>query len=293
MTTTFVSRRISLTFQLGYGTFGETGTNKLTIAGLRCSVKINRWGDDQSANASLRVWGLTLNQLNQLTALQSAVQIQRNNIISISAGSYEQGTTMVFQGQIMAAWADFQSLPDAILYVEAQFPTGLSMVTPAPSLSFNGPWNPVGVLASLAINLGLSGIENNGVNVTLNGGHYVGSYVDQAREICHDADINYDFGLTVMSIRPKGSPRLTPTIPLISKETGMVGFPRFDGTHITVRTMFNPQIEQGALVQIKSILTQASGTFLVSSVVHTLEAKLPGGIWFTEVAAYPSFGPEQ
>jgi hypothetical protein len=44
---------------------------------------------------------------------------------------------------------------------------------------------------------------------------------------------------------------------------------------------FNPQIKQGSLIQIDSIITPASGQWGVLSTQHHIEAETPGGAWLT------------
>jgi hypothetical protein len=69
----------------------------------------------------------------------------------------------------------------------------------------------------------------------------------------------------------------------------MVGYPGYNGTGISVQTLFNPSIQFGRTVQVESSLKPASGKWFVASLNHLLEAYMPDGSWFTSVEGYPLF----
>ena len=90
--------------------------------------------------------------------------------------------------------------------------------------------------------------------------------------------------------------------PLISPETGMVGYPVWESNALRVKMLYNPNIASAAIggpgsstvtggslgvmiggtIQVQSSLPGAvSGIWQVFSVVHELDSNNPDGPWFT------------
>jgi hypothetical protein len=57
----------------------------------------------------------------------------------------------------------------------------------------------------------------------------------------------------------------------------MIGYPAFSQTMIKVRTLFDPRIQIGLPIEVKSQLTAASGKWSVILAGHTLESQAPNG----------------
>jgi hypothetical protein len=87
-----------------------------------------------------------------------------------------------------------------------------------------------------------------------------------------------------LTIWPKGKAR-GGAIPLISPDTGMVGYPTLSARGIIVTTYFNPSISFGKNIKLQSSLELANGEWNVNSLVHTLEAEIPKGQWITRLEA--------
>lgn len=289
----FAQRVISLTFMLGTGSFGEGGSNALTVSGLRASCSINKVGGPFPSTMQLRVWGLTLAQMNQLTALNKAVMYQRNNSVLVQAGDAVDGMATVFQGTINEGWADFSNPPDAVLHIGAINP-GIAMVQPAPALSFPGTMDVGTVMAGLANLMGV-GFENDGVQVKLVNQYLPGTAWQQAKRLAEVADVGMVMDDHVLAIFPKGTsrPPVNGVVPLVSPSTGMAGYPMYNGTGIVVKMIFNPAVQPGRLIQVKSSLTPANGQWFVQTLEHLLEANVFGGVWFTTAQCYQLYGPTQ
>jgi hypothetical protein len=69
--------------------------------------------------------------------------------------------------------------------------------------------------------------------------------------------------------------------PLVSPETGMIGYPEFQQAAVSVRTLFNPEIVIGKPIEVKSQLPAANGRWSVFGAAHHLAAQLPDGPWET------------
>lgn len=281
-------RVLRLTFALGgKKTFQESGTNTLTVSGLRAHARIERNGHLSPSHLSLTVNGMTLSTMNQWTQLGAPIAWVTKNFVTVEAGDDVNGMTTVFTGQSYGSWVDANSAPDVALVVEANEAQYLAVAPTAP-LSYQGPVKVTQVLQDIASRMGYT-LEPNGVDVTLTDPYFSGSLVDQAQQVAKAANINLQLFApnNVMAIWPKyGSRQNNPDPPIISAETGMVGYPVHTQFGVDVKTIFNPNINAGQLIKVKSILTPASGSWAVYAMAHDLASETPGGPWFTEARCY-------
>lgn len=281
----FKERLLKATFVLGQGTFGDSGKNQSTLAGLRMSARINRAGGPGMSTMSLDVWGMTSSMMNQLSTLGMVATTLRRNSVTVEAGDSD-GMSTVFQGTITDGHPDFAGAPDVPFRVQAH--TGLiDSVAPSDPHSYPNGTDAAKVLASIATKMGVQ-FENNGVSVALpEGTYYSGSLRNQALQVVKDAGITWN-GMEdgTLAIWMPGQSR-GGSAPLVSPETGLVGYPSYTSNGIALRTIFNPAIGFGKKIVVKSSLPAASGTFVLYDLNHTLECKLPHGAWFSDLQAAP------
>jgi hypothetical protein len=280
----FAHRKLDVAFTLGTGAFGEAGTeNTVTLTGLRVSASIVRPGNPGITAAQIRVYGMSLSDMNKLSTLGKPLIEDRLNYIALSAGVTGGGMSIVFQGVIRQAWADMNSAPQVPFIVQAD--NALARTLPIPATSYDGAVDVATVLAFLAAKLGMS-LENNAVvSVILAKPYLHGSAHDQIKQVADAAGINYEYEGTKLAIWPKGGTR-GGLVPLISPETGMIGYPSFTQQGIVLRTLYNPAVTFGATVQVKSDLVTACGTWISFNLTHDLESETPGGQWHTTMECY-------
>ncbi|EIF30972.1 hypothetical protein BCh11DRAFT_06484 [Burkholderia sp. Ch1-1] len=282
---TFSRKKIDLTITLGTGQFGDSGSNTVTLSGLRVHAGVQAFGGDAMPQAQLRVFGLPLDMVNQLTTIgpiNSAIMF-RNSVL-IAAGDDDDGMQTVYSGNIWQAWGEFQGMPDTPLNI-----TGLgglaAALKPVDALSYVGPTDVAQIMQTLATTMGLA-FENNGVSVQLSSPYLPGTALQQARACVRAADIYFAIDRGTLAIWPKGAAR-GGDVPLISPETGLAGYPTFSSNGLGLTTLFNPQIKPGGVVQVESSLTVANGKWLVMQVQHALQSETPGGQWFTQIVGVP------
>lgn len=275
------SRRITLQLTLGQGDFGSAGQDTVTLEGLRCSANIAYSGKD-FARADVQIWGLSLDLMNKLTVTQKFWLEQRvSNRLTISAGD-ENGVSMCFGGTIWDAWADGRQQPDVMFYVSADS-SMYDLSKPIAPTSYKGGVDASLVLSGLAQQIGYA-FENSGVTGTLTNPYKPGSPKTQIESVCRDVDCMFtvDEATKTLAIWPKGKARGL-EVPLISKATGLVGYPSFTQSSVQFTTLFNPNIRFGGLIKLQSQFEPANGVWSVLGVSHRLEANVPGGQWFTDV----------
>ena len=182
-----LSRKINVTFSLAQGSFSESGTNSVTLPGLRISAKILKAGGPSMGKAQLLIYGMTLSQMNKLSTLGMVIQLVPRNTVLITAGDDVSGMGTVFIGTITSAYADFQAAPEVPFNVEAH--TGIiEAVTPVDPLSYSGSTDVATVMSSLATQAGLA-FENNGVSTQLSNPYFPGSVWSQMQAAAKAANI--------------------------------------------------------------------------------------------------------
>lgn len=278
-----VKRLINVKFQLGTGSFGESGNDTIEVTGLRVMASIAKSGGDSMTQLDMRVFGLPLDVMNKLTILGKPLIYGRKNIVIVSAGDDDAGVAVVFAGTIMEAWVDAKGAPAVSLVLRAMT-GGLEALKPTQPTSFKGTVDAATVVASIAQQNG-HGIENSGVSVQISNPYLAGTMLQQLQTIARAGNFNCviedpDGRAPYVAIWPVNGVR-GGLVPLLSPDTGLVGYPMRTENGIALTTLFNPTITFGGQVQVKSSVTPANGGWTVFNIVHDLESELPDGKWFT------------
>jgi hypothetical protein len=241
------------------------------------------------STASLEVFGMTLSMMNQLSTLGLIATTLRRNTVLVQAGDTD-GLTSVFEGTITNAYPDFHGMPNVPFRVEAH--TGLiDAIAPSDPRSFPQPTDVVTILSGIATLMGVP-FENNGVSVMLPPSYFSGSLRNQALAAVKHAGISWN-GVEdgTLAIWNPGQAR-GGEAPLISKDTGLDGYPSFTSNGISLRTLYNSSIGFGKKIVVQSSIPAACGTWGVYDLNHELETLTPDGSWFSDLKAAPlGLGP--
>lgn len=266
----------------GIGDGGDTATfeNKRTTA------RIQNSGAPGGSMASISVYGLTLSVMDQLSTLGMVFSMIPRNTLTVQAGDSESGLSTVFAGTIIQGYADFNASPDVPFNFECQ--SGLAeAVIPVPATSYKGSTDVGTIMSSLAKQMNL-GFENNGVSQQVANPYYPGSALQQMRRAAEDANINAEIvnGVT-LAIWPKGGSRGGAAVLVAPPPAGgMILYPSYTQQGIMLKTVFNPQIGFGGLVNVRSLLKKANGTWAVYKIDHALDSQVPRGKWESTIYAY-------
>lgn len=284
--------------------FSATGGpyNTITLQGLRANVSIDNAGGADLGTMNAIIYGLSLSHLNQLTSLQWKTAVlgatsQEFSLYTVQVyaidGSRE---TLLYNGQVLNAWADFSGMPQTCLAVQAN-PSGAysSLVNSANPLSLSSNTTVGTVMSQLAQAMGYS-FQNTSasgkiVNQTVAKGSYFGSTAMEQVRSMMDA---YRFWMYVdattnpptLAIVPWGEARNSVVaVPLVSPETGLQGYPLFNSSGVTFDCYYNPNILLGGQVEIQSSIPQANDVWTVTSMSHQLSSQYPGGPWKSSIQA--------
>jgi hypothetical protein len=287
---TLVKRVITLEFQLGLGAnFGDSGSDTIEVKGVRTSVTLNQAGGRAMTSADIKVYGLPLDVMNQLTILGAPLDDSKHNTVIISAGDAGGPLSVVFAGTIMEAWVDARNAPEICLIVGAK-DGALLALRPTIPVSFKGTVD-VATIVSYIAEVANMGFQNNGVSVQTTSPYYPNTVLSQLQDL---AD-HYDFNAVVETaggdanansskiiIWPKGTARPS-SVPMLSRATGLIGYPMHTQQGIELETLFNPAIVFGGDVMVESDLKPANGRWNVFQISHDLESETPNGKWFTSI----------
>lgn len=279
----FTQKLINVTFVSGSGGFAD-----ISLTGLRISCHAVVAGENSMASCDLLIYGMTLSHMNQLSTLGWSGGSPGNNEVQVYAGD-ANGMTLVYKGTIWQAVSDFQGGPNLPFHVVAQAGARESALNIKPtsvnskSADFKQIWQ------QLAQTMGLTP-EVNGINFKIAFPYLPGSAREQAAALAQHANVNWAIDRGVLAAWPRYGSRQGST-PLISPQTGMVGYPSWSSVGIKVKTLFNNELQIGGQVEIQSSITPANGTWIIQRIEHNLQAFTPNGEWFTTIEALsPSKG---
>lgn len=272
-------KRLRFVITLGTGDFDSKGSDQIILEGYRAVADITNAGGLQMGELRGRIYGVSASDMNAITSFAYRFGATTPNTCIVYAidGDVE---TMVFAGNIVNAWPDFNSPPDVFLHIQAQAAL-FNLLKSVPPRSFSGTIDVAEVMGQLAKSMSFA-FENNGVVQKMTDPYLPGTALDQANELARSAGIDMFIDLTTLAICPKGVSRKV-TAPIISASTGLVGYPMFDGVYLSLRTLFNPGIIPGGTIKVESDRDRATGTWQVLSMNHRLESEKPDGAWFTSL----------
>jgi hypothetical protein len=275
----YIVRQIDLEIQIGQGIFGETGSNSVKLTGLRVMTAINKAGPPAMNEALIRVFGMELSLMNQLSTLGLVLQ-QRRNVVIISAGDATNGMSVVFQGTIQDAYADFAGMPEVSFNMRANGGL-LAAIQPTKPSSFTGAADVGTIMSGLAVQGGFT-FENNGVQEQLSNPYFPGTVRQQIMACAKAANIGWTIDDNTLAIWPIGGSR-GGSIPLLSPETGMVGYPMYSVLGPIIQALFNPAVSFGGQVKVQSSVTPACGVWHVYGLDYELASQTPDGPWYMTV----------
>ena len=274
----FVLRQINLTFS-------QNGEIKASFEGLKCIAIINNPGGNNAfAQLQLRVYGMTLNQMNELSAGgASNIKFQKIDI-TILAGDIGGTIGQIFFGGLLSSYIDFSSAPDVAFVCSAR--AGIfQQASPSASNSWEGSQNAEDLIKSLAEIIKF-GFSNNGAHAIVQNQYAYGSIFDQITRIANAASIPFSIENNTVSIWQNGSTKNNSII-YLDKESGLVGYPSYYQTGFIVKSIYNPNISNGCTISLSSIIPKANGKFPIMATTHELSTMTPDGPWFTTAKLAP------
>ena len=273
---TFAVRQINLQFSTADG---ET----TSLEGLRCSAIItNPGGSSAFGQLRLKVYGMTLNEMNKFSSTGANQIYLENKSVTLSAGDEGTPLTQVFSGQIISSYIDLSSMPD-ISFNCAAISGWVAKGTSAASNHYPNGTVAEKLIESLTAQLGAGWRfqnYNKSAHCILTDQYVYGSLIDQIQTIARAAQFPLVIENNTVTIWDNKGVRDNVIIE-VSPETGLVGYPSYWEAGFTVKSEFKPTIINGRQVKLTSSLPKANGTFPVQNCTHEISTLTPDGPWFT------------
>jgi hypothetical protein len=265
---------------LGTTSFNEQGDNQITLRGFRAVADITKAGGVQMGTLRAQIFGVAQSDMNTITTLQWKDGTLKKNTIVVYAidGDAE---TLVFAGNIVNAFGVYQNLPDVYLSIQAQAAFFGNIIVGTPT-SVSGPVKVSTLMKSIASDLGLT-FSDGGVDTVITDPYLPFSALEKAKILQQMCGFEMFVDDMTLAITPRNTARDS-LIPDISADSGLVGYPTFDGYGVNFQTLFNPSITFGGKIKLSvPDIPIANGEWFVQSISHRLESYKPGGGWFSEI----------
>lgn len=274
---TYKKRTLKFEFTLKDGAFDESGNNILTIDNIKAEIEIGAYGGITGTTLEARVYGLGIDNMALLSYKGIQLNGAKQNMMKVWADDRP-----VFFGSITNCFADLNQMPDAPLIISA-FSTGFDQSITAAPFSKEGVASVNEIITTIAASIGYT-VVNNGVLAKLENPYFEGNPISQIQQCAHAAGIEIDFRLGAIYIWPQGG-SIDDTIPLISPQHGLIGYPVFSNYGINFQCQYSDLILRGRKIQLETSLPNGSGVYTVQSAVHHLSTWTEGGPWSTIVWA--------
>lgn len=264
-------------------TFGTSNANQITIRGFRAVVDIDHGGGAMLGTLRASIYGVAQSDMNDITTLQYQPRSLIPNTISVYAIDGAQ-QTLVFQGNLVTAWGNYQTMPEVFLQLTAQA-AYFNKLLPIPATSFQGAGDVATIASQLAATMGYAFDNTAGVSAQLSNPYLPGTGIDQMNALATAAGIWWGIDNGTLFITPSYTARGGTQIPEVGPQSGLISYPSFDGAGIVFRTIFNPAIRFMGLLNLVTSIPRAAGQWIATGISHNLETVKPGGRWESTIRA--------
>lgn len=277
----FTIKTIRTQVTLGVGSF-KGGGNTLTIEGLPTDVTVDKVAPPDMPKATVKISGMKYDDMAQMTMLAFKPLQSAKNVVKIWAG--EKGTTlaMIFSGEITSAYADFNSAPEVTFQIEAMsgsYPLQMAK----PPMSVHGSTSAEKLFQQFAGQMGYT-LKNQGITANVKNSVFNGSPMQKSRALADQLGIDMLIDDETVVIAPANAVRKTENVPLLRKDSGLIGYPTFTDQGISLKADFSPDFKLHGAIKVESIVPKATGEWRISKISHTLSAyQNNGGPWETAI----------
>jgi hypothetical protein len=279
---TFVERTMRFRF-VGARGFAGTSSGVIQVYRLRAVASIQAFQRRLGVSAQVRIWGLSLAQMNAYSSRISAGVGLDEFYLIVEAGDVGAQFHKVMEGFIWRSYIDLSGAPESSFNVTVAS-TSYNAAKPMAAQSWPGAQNAEALIAPVCAVSGLT-LHNNGAHAVLRNMNTSGSAIDQISDIARAAKFSLYFSGPEVWIWPFGAPR-DPTV-VKSEIDERVGYPEWWEAGIVVRQMFDPQIQVGRQMKVRATIPKANGLWQIVQVQPDLSTMLRGGPWFTTAVLSP------
>lgn len=283
----FRKRKLQVQLTLKAGTFAD-GSNSKLITDLAMTCTVEKLGPPDFSKCSVQIKGMKLEDMEQLTTLSfnPLFAYTARNFINIFAGDDDTGFAQIFAGTITGAGAVFaDGQPGASFDVEGQVGF-MGSVTPASPTAVSGTQSAATFIEKQASAAGMS-FENQGVSATIKDCVFNGSAIQQARQCAEMVGADLIIDDEQMILIPGDGARDDGSMFLVSRESGLLGYPRITQSGVELRTIFNPSYKFAQCFELQSSVPKVSGIWRIIKLTHKLSSGDPkDGSWESQITGF-------
>jgi hypothetical protein len=270
----FAKRQITLQFS-----GADIGT--INLEGLRCQAIINNPGGTNAfGNLQLKVWGMTLEQMNEYSKAGSNLVAGVNYFVTVMAGNEGSPLTQVFSGHIVNSYIDFSNIPE-VSFVCVASSGYLEKITSAPPNSYQGAQNAEDIIGALTTQLGSNwSFKNNNAHAIITNQYLSGSLIDQIKTVAKAAAFPFKIENNTVYIWSNDG-NVDNVIVDVSPQNGLVGYPVYWAQGFYIKTEFNQLISNGRKINLTSSIPKANGLWDAHVITHEISTLIPDGPWFS------------
>jgi len=269
-------------------TFSGAQSGSFSAEGLRAAVQVQAYQGRLGAMAQVKVWGLSLAQMNNYSAqIPTALGINKFGLV-VEAGNIGGQLAQVINGVIWESYVDLTDAPDAAFQVSVAGVYTAAIPAASQSQAPKQPGTPSvqnaeDLIQSLCALGGFTFSNSAGAHAVLRNQATYGSPLDQIDTVARAAGFSWSLNGNVIAIWPADG-AIDNTVVQVGPGTDpqMVGYPQYWEQGIIVTSLFNQQVQVGRKMQVVgSSIPKANGTWSIVNVRHDLTTMLPKGPWFT------------
>lgn len=302
----FTKKQLKIRFDIQPNTEDDGGKSaySMEFSGLRIHAEITLAPHSVTSQAHIIVFGLSANTMNSLTLVRGIgrnINIFTGNRVVLFSVDEEGNETLVFDGTIMQAIADYNQQPKVPMHIFATSFLRLAVLQPKP-VSFKGnipvPAICRGILDAYNQTVKTESekftLEDNGVDAVLTDPALDGSYLAMLQQVCTETGVKGFVEGRQFVISPADKKRNIPALE-ISSESGLIGYPTIIPNGCIIKAEYSPYYRLLAPVLVKSqiinfqkgiaqkIDTILEGKFTIYQLSHKLQSETPGGPWQSEM----------
>ena len=270
------------TYTFVCGNYQRNSFDKVYNGALRITEACGIYRD----NCDISIYGLRPEQLEELSFLvwNPTKEVDFRNTVRVFVDG-----VLIYAGNTYKVISDFTNAPNICLRIVGVVGTYISCLMAEENKDVTGltikeAFTALGNLAGFKTVVS-SKISGNCPRIILQG-----SVRDQIIQLAKDLNLNFSISCNYLRVAPfnevlgfsesdtAGDLINAKNVPEISNKNGLVGYPSFSEVGVNFKTIFDPTLKTGHLVDLYSIVPKVTGRHLITSKTTTLST-LPNGQW--------------
>ena len=272
--------------RVGMALYKDEQKRTLVYEGIETHVSIEKPGEPDQNKATVEMYNLSMDAMRDMTTLSFRPLQTKKNLIVIFAGDETNGMSQCFAGEIDTAYADFSGAPTIKMHIEAAAGSYPSLKA-SPPIAVKGAQSAASLIEQFAKESGYSFL-NNGVTSSVKNAVLNGSPVQKMRTVAGMVGCELLIDDNVVKIQPFDKGLDEGNAVLMSKDSGMLGYPTFTSEGISLKCLYNPDLQLGGMIEVDTVVPGAKGTWKITKLSHSLVANaVSAGDWFSSIEASP------